>query len=264
MFIFLSKFLPLFIYPLGFATLLLGFSLIFRNKPKLSRNLIISAILILWISSTTGFSTMLARSLEWRFKPPNEIPTAEAIVLLGGATEPAAPPRPTVEVNGAGDRVLYAARLYQEGKAPLILLSGGEISWLNEGSSTPSEDMAEILEFTGVPMDAMILENESKNTYENAEFSYKLLSEREINRILLVTSAIHMPRAAAVFEEQGFEVIPLPVDYSITETQSVVEDSNVWVTKILDIIPTSSSLSLTTNAIKEYIGMLVYSIRGWM
>ena len=264
MFIFLSKFLPLFAYPLGLASMLLGFSLIFRSKPRLSRNLITTALIILWVSSTTGFSTMLARSLEWRYKPPDEVPTAEAIVLLGGGTEPSAPPRPTVEVNSAGDRVLYAARLYQKGRAPLILLSGGEISWLNEGSSTPSEDMAEILRFIGIPGDALILENESKNTYENAVFSYELLSERDISRILLVTSAIHMPRAAAVFEKQGFEVIPMPVDYSVTEAQPAEDGPNGWITKILDIIPTSSSLSLTTNALKEYLGMLVYTIRGWM
>ncbi|MCJ7518455.1 MAG: YdcF family protein, partial [Anaerolineaceae bacterium] len=144
MFIFLSKLLPLFVYPLGLAFLLLLLAVLSSANRKLSMAYIILALAILWLSSTTGVSNLMARSLEWRYKPPEEIPTGEAIVLLGGGTEPAIYPRPGVEINGAGDRVLYAAQLYKDGKAPIILLSGGEITWLNDGSATPAEDMAKI------------------------------------------------------------------------------------------------------------------------
>jgi len=264
MFIFLSKLLPLFAYPLGLACVLLFFALLAGRKSKTGMVLVILALLILWLSSTTGFSTLLARSLEWRFTPQDKIPASDAIVLVGGGTEPAASPRPSVEINSAGDRVLYAARLYREGKAPTILLSGGEISWLNEGASTPAEDMAELLSFMGVPAEAMLVETESRNTYENALFAHEMLEEMGLDRIILVTSAMHMPRASAAFEKQGFEVLPAPVDYSVTENESAEEPKGALVSKILDIIPTASSLALTTNAIKEYIGLLVYRLQGWL
>ena len=157
MFILLSKLLPLFIYPLGLSVILLIAAFLVHHNRKASRGLVLAACLILWLSSTSGFSNLLARSLDWRFLPPDEIPSADVIVLLGGGTEPAAYPRAVTEINGAGDRVLYAAKLFAEGKAPRILLSGGEIAWLNDGSSTPAQDMANILMDIGVPENALIL-----------------------------------------------------------------------------------------------------------
>jgi len=264
MFIFLSKFLPLFIYPLGLASILLLLALLSNSNRRTSFALVLIAILILWLSSTTGFSNMLASSLEWKYLPPEEIPTADVLVVLGGGTEPATAPRSTVEINGAGDRILYAAEIYKQGKATHILLSGGEISWLNDGSTTPAEDMADILIQLGLPEDALWLENESKNTYENALYAREFLDEKELNRILLVTSALHMPRAVALFEKQGFEVIPLPVDYSVIIVDPADDESGDFQTKIMDVLPSASNLALTTNALKEYLGFAIYKLQGWL
>jgi len=264
MFIFLSKLLPLFVYPLGLACALLLLALISNKNQTRRRTFIISALMILWLSSTSGFSNLIARSLEWRYKPPEEIPSGEVIVLLGGGTEPKAYPRSGVEMNGAGDRVIYAAQLFKEGKAPLILLSGGEITWMNDGSTTPAEDMAEILISMDIPQDALIVEDRSRNTYENALYAKELLDERGISKILLVTSAMHMPRSVSLFEAQGFEVTPLPVDYSVVEDTSSEDQNDVLVTKILNIIPNASNLALTTNALKEYLGSFIYRLQGWL
>jgi len=264
MFIFLSKLLPLFVYPLGSACILLLLALTIRHRHKLRTALIIVAIVILWLSSTTGFSELLARSLENRYPSQSDYPIADVAVVLGGGTEPAASPRTTVEVNGAGDRVLVAAQLYRQGKAGKLLLSGGQISWLNEGTTTPAEDMATLLTSIGVPEDALLLETKSKNTYENAVNSKVILDELEIERILLVTSATHMPRAVALFENQGLEVIPVPVDYSITEDETPVDGPSRFQLKLMDIIPQSGNLSLTTNALKEYLGYFVYKLQGWI
>lgn len=264
MFIMLSKLLPLFIYPLGLASLLLLLALIFHQYRNSARIFTLSALLILWLSSTTGFSNMLARSLEWRYKPPEELPSAEVAVILGGGTEAALYPRSTVEINGAGDRVLYAAELYRQGSVRYLLLTGGEITWQTGGSSSPAEDMAVILVAIGVPQEALLLETESLNTFENSVFSSQMLADMGIERILLVTSALHMPRAVAIFEAQGLEVVPLPVDYSVTDQLIVDEGGSVLINKVMDIIPSVGNLSLTTNALKEYIGMLVYQLRGWL
>ena len=263
-FIFLSKLLPLFVYPLGLASILLLFALIVKNNPRARSKFIIAALIILWLSSTTGFSNLLARSLEWRYPTLEEIPSADAIVVLGGGTEPAAYPRPSVEVNSAGDRVLYAASLYKSGKAAHILLSGGSISYLSKGTTTPAEEMASILTAVGIPKEALWLETTSQNTYENALYSKEILTNNEIERIILVTSAMHMPRSVALFEKQGIEVIPVPVDFSITEDESPQDHDGNFLSKVINIIPQTSNLSLTTNAMKEYIGFFIYKLQGWL
>src|SRR5690349_2037016 len=115
MFVFLSKFLPQFIYPLGLVSLLLIVALVARKRARLRNAALIACLALVWIGGNRWVSSALTRSLEWRYLPPAELPHAEAIVVLGGGTDAPDYPRSTVEVNGAGDRVLYAARLYKQG-----------------------------------------------------------------------------------------------------------------------------------------------------
>jgi uncharacterized SAM-binding protein YcdF (DUF218 family) len=218
----------------------------------------------LWVSSTSWFSLSLARSLEWRYLPQENYPAVEVIVVLGGGTEPSQPPRPITEINGAGDRVLYAAHLYHEGKSQLLLLTGGNIDYVGSRLVTPAQDMAELFSMLGVPPQALWLQPYSRNTYEDALFSAQMLEEAGIQRILLVTSALHMPRSVALFEAQGLEVIPAPTDFYVTEAAwQAVTQLNPAV-QILSLFPNMGSLGLTTVSIKEYLGMLAYRLRGWI
>jgi uncharacterized SAM-binding protein YcdF (DUF218 family) len=168
------------------------------------------------------------------------------------------------EINSAGDRVLYAAKLYREGAAPIILASGGTVNFTPDRVSTPAQDMADLLIFLDVPASAIWQQNKSQNTYEDALFSTELLAEQGIEDIILVTSAIHMPRARALFEAQGLTVIPAPVDYSITE-QSWRDLLNPGFDEaVIYALPNVSALNSTTNALKEYLGLLIYGLRGWL
>lgn len=128
-FLFLSKLLPLFFYPLGLACLLILISLIIWWKyPRLTPIPLVFAVIILLISSNIWFSNWLLKSLEWQYSPnTNELPTAEAIVILGGCTKSAIYPRPMVDISEHGDRIFYGAKLYNLGKAPIIIPSGGRI-----------------------------------------------------------------------------------------------------------------------------------------
>lgn len=263
--IFLSKFLPLFIYPLGFAVFLLIAALILTKKPRLSRMLLFTALLILWIGSTRWAAFGLARSLEWRYFPPEHIPESEVIVVLGGATEAEHYPRASVEVNSAADRLFYAAQLYRQGAAPYILLTGGRIPWLSPVNqySSPAHEMSVLMEMMGVPAGDMWLESESLNTYDNAVYSREILEPKAVTDILLVTSASHMPRAVKLFEAQGFNVTPMPADYTVTrEAWDQLTHGSIE-SQILNLIPGANDLSLTTRMLKEYIGMVYYTLRGW-
>ncbi len=273
MFVVLSKIIPPFIYPLGLACLLVVAALLLSRRRRWQQASLLFALALLWFSSTRWTAAILARSLEWQYLPPPVLqqippggftqPVVDVIVVLGGGTSPALPPRPLVDINGAGDRVIYGAYLYKQGAAPHLLLSGGNIDWLSVGE-TPAQDMAKLMALMEVPQEALWLETKSRNTYENAAFSWDFLSQKGIRRIMLVTSAMHMPRAAALFRHQGFEVIPAPTDYSITETdwQSMLSASPP--AQLLNLLPSAGDLATTSSVMKEYLGIFVYRLRGWL
>jgi uncharacterized SAM-binding protein YcdF (DUF218 family) len=150
-----------------------------------------------------------------------------------------------VDLTGGADRVWQAARLYDAGKAPLVLLSGGsdpEYSVMSEAQA-----MQVFLRDLGVPDSAMLLEQESRNTHQNAENSARLLRQRGFNRILLVTSALHMERALSEFESRGLEVIPAVTDHEAGEPPPIP-----W-----RYLPDADSLSASARALKELVGQLV-------
>lgn len=264
MFIFLSKFLPNFIYPLGLVFILVILALFLRRKQRWLTTVLILTLLCLLLGGNRWLSFWLARSLEWRYLPLNPVPQADVIVILGGGTESEQYPRPMVEVNSAGDRVLYAARLFKEGKAPHLLLSGGNISWSNARVMSPADEMADLLDLMDIPQDAIWLQPKSQNTYEDALFCSQIIKEKGLQRVLLVTSAQHMPRAVALFQHQGITVIPAPVDYTVTQPGWDNLFAPNFETFAVNLMPNVSSLSLTTAVLKEYLGIWVYALRGWL
>lgn len=264
MFVYLSKFLPLLIYPLGMTVIIMILVLIIEKRRQFPRGLLIFGLVLLWLAGNRWVSFGLARSLEWRNLPPENMPTAEVIVLLGGGTEPGDPPRPMAEVNSAGDRVIYAAKLYQQGAAPIILASGGNLDFASDRNSTPAEEMTELLILMGVPQDAIRLQPNSQNTYEDALYSAELLAEYQVDQVILVTSAMHMPRSRALFEKQGITVIPAPTDFTITEHNWRSTFRPTIGAGLIHLLPNASALNLTTNVLKKYIGLVIYSLRGWI
>lgn len=266
---YLSKLLPLLVYPLGLSCVLLGAALIVQRNPRWQTRLVGVTLAILWLGGNRIVTMTIVRSLEWRYAPPPgrtaPLPTGDAIVLLGGATRELGYPRPTHEVNEAGDRILYAAWLYNHGAAPRILISGGTAPWVSpQGGPPEAEAMAELLGMMGVPREALILETESRNTYENAVGSFELLAEHDVKTVILVTSALHMPRAYALFQHPDFTVIPAPTDYMISQAEWDHYTQPSLAIQVMNLIPSSRDLALTSQAMKEYIGMIVYRMRGWM
>ncbi|MBL1209730.1 YdcF family protein [Geminocystis sp. GBBB08] len=264
-FLFLSKLLPLFFYPLGLVFFLLIISLILWWKyPRWLPIPIIIAVMILFIGGNYYFSKLLVKSLEWQYiSTAEDLPNAEAIVILGGGIKPMILPRPMIDVAESGDRVIYGAKLYNMGKSPLIIVTGGRIPWRG-GENLPSEadDMKELLLLFGIPKSAIIKEGNSFNTYDNAVYTRKILTPLNINNILLVTSAIHMPRSVKIFEKQNLTVIPAPTDYLVTEKDFQEEDN--WQNILINLFPDSDNFNNTTLAIKEYIGIVIYKLKGWL
>jgi uncharacterized SAM-binding protein YcdF (DUF218 family) len=263
MFLFLSKLIPLFFYPMGAACLLLVIALgLWWTKSKLTPAFISAALIILFLSGNTWVSNGLAQSLEWQNIPKTELPTADAIVVLGGGIKSQAYPRPDVDFSEAGDRVWYGASLYRAGKAPKVIVSGGRIIWKG-GGKPESEDLTKLLVQMGVPAGDIIPEGESINTRENAVYVQKILKANNFKTILLVTSAMHMPRSMAIFKHLGINAIAAPTDFRVSQLE--LDEPNIQTESvILSLMPNEERLAVTTSAIREYIGMWVYKVKDWI
>ncbi len=186
------------------------------------------------------------------YKPPVSLPTAQAIVVLGGSTannrlnwfEP-------YNSETATSRVDTAASLYKAHRAPIIIVSGAAL----EGRISEAQMMANALRQQDIPSEAVIIENRSYTTYENALYTMVELKKRYIDHVLIVTSALHMPRAMAVFKKQGITAIAAP-----SAPQIIVPSEpgfSFWQ-------PNMRALDASRSIIKEYVGLLVYWVRGWI
>jgi uncharacterized SAM-binding protein YcdF (DUF218 family) len=254
-----SVFLKL-LYPTSIALALLIIAALARRRAALRRTCYLLALATLLICGNGWVTHALIRSLEWRHLPPEPMPTADAIVILSGGIHARTPPRPTVEVSEAGDRVLYGAELFRRGHAPQII-STGDVGPGTIGRRPEAEDMADLLAMVGVPRAAIVLETAAKNTHEHAVNLCPMLQERRIGRVLLVTSAIHMARSLGVFRRScpNVEYIPAPTDFRATAPRPTA-----WYRQLVALLPTPYTLGDFTDATHEYLGMLYYRLRGWI
>ncbi len=262
MFLYFSKLLPLLVYPVSLACILILMGLVVRGRGWQKATLSL-AFGVLFITGNHWVSLGVAQILEWRYLPPQPGVQAEAIIILAGDMRERDTPRVIPEVGEAGDRIIYAAHLYNQGAAPVIIHSGGNIEWL-AAIQESQEGPAYILEALGVPANVLKFETNSRNTYESAVACAELLQELGLKSVLLVTSAAHMPRSVGVFERQGIEVIPAPVDYTVTRADWQQFKKASLGTHLIYLIPSSNNLEITTRMLKEYLGLLVYKLRGWL
>jgi uncharacterized SAM-binding protein YcdF (DUF218 family) len=223
---------------------------------------------LLWLGGNRIVAMLLMSSLEQQYLPSPALRAyqvrADVIVVLGGGTRTRAYPRALAEVNEAGDRLLYAARLYREGVAPYLLLSGGRAAIVGTASIPEAETMAEVLVEIGVPKEALWLESTSRNTHENAVETLAVLQERGIERVVLVTSASHMPRSMAVFAQTDLVVIPAATDFQVVREDWAYYGQPSPLIQLSNLLPRASDLERTTWALKEYLGILVYGVQGWL
>ena len=256
LYIFLSKILPLMVLPLGMvvATNFLALVLLWAGRRKSAVSALFLALLVLWVSSMPITAGTLYSSLVRGFLPVplSEVPVRECIVLLGGAVSPAVPPRVDIELNEAVDRVYKAAQLFRNGKAPVVIVSAGNLPW-KASVQVEAEVIQTLLVEWGVPLSAIVLERASRNTRENATNSKELIEQMSCQKPLLVTSASHLPRAVAAFEKVGVPVFPVS-----TDLRSVPAGYTA-----LDFLPQAGALAMTTDVMREWIGRWVYKFRDW-
>jgi len=132
-----------------------------------------------------------------------------------------------------------------------VLVSGGTGTLMLDGEGD-ADTAPRLFAALGVDPARLILENRSRNTYENALFARELASPQPGETWLLVTSAFHMPRSVGLFRAVGFDVVPWPVDYRT----SGVEGIGLFRDNPAD------SLQTATMAVREWIGLVAYRAAG--
>jgi uncharacterized SAM-binding protein YcdF (DUF218 family) len=247
--------------PLVLALLfgVVAFGLAWRGQQRLGLGMGLLAVLGLWVVATPLAAHGLANSLERRFPAvlAAQVPQADAIVLLGGALSGARPPeRPSFDLGSGADRVWHAAALFKAGKASWALVVGGNQPG-TEGMQVEAEAIRSMLLTLGVPVAAIRLEGLSRNTNENARASLPLIQSVGAKRVLLVTSAMHMPRALRMFEAalSGSGVTVLPASTDVEALPDNLHPLGRW-------LPDADSLAMSTRALKEYLGLAVLELRG--
>lgn len=250
--VFLSKLAIALISPLGLSLVLGVIALLLAGfgRKRLASLLGGTALFWLWLWSLPVASMWLRGYIEQPFPETTveSLPQADAIVVLGGAIQPPSIDEMYPNLGAAADRVWHAARLYHADKAPLLVLSGGSDSSLR--SVSEAQAMQWLLSDLGIPCDAMVLEDRSRNTQQNARLTASLLRERNLDSILLVTSALHMRRALPFLRGEGLQVNAAATDH---EARSMPGWQR-W-------LPDAGALEGSARALKEWVGFHVSRYR---
>ncbi|WP_442755910.1 YdcF family protein [Methylocystis sp. JAN1] len=234
--------------------LAIGAAGLFSRFARLTRRL---ALILAIAYLAAGFGPVgaaLLRPLEDRFpRPPDDMPSPEGIIVLGGAMDDdVTAAREAVTLNESGTRLMIAVALARRFPDAKLVYSGGS-SRLDGRFGTEADAARALFEGLGVASDRMIFENQSRDTFENAAFTYKRVRPRPDSRWLLVTSAFHLPRSVAIFQKVGFPIIPYPAGYL-----TLGDRRDFWQFQT----DASHGLMMTSIGLHEWIGLIAYRLAG--
>jgi len=154
------------------------------------------------------------------------------------------------------DRIWQAIQLYKKKKIKKIIITGDSGYVLKKGLHE-AKQLKEVLISMGIPNKDILIESKSRNTHENAKETKALIDRLGLstNNNLLITSAMHMRRAKACFEEVGISCTPFTTDHYIVHEESI---------SISEFIPSVGAFNMWDRLLKEWIGYSVYGIMGYL
>jgi len=256
LFFVLSKTLGFLLLPTNFliGVGVVGAILLATRFASLGRKLVMGSVLLLVVCGLSPLGNYLLYPLEARF-PAWDAGGGKApdgIIILGASIEAElSAAHGTPVVRSAPDRIITAAALAHRYPNARIVFSGGSAN-LIANDAREADYAGAIFESLGISKSRLIMERESRNTLENAQFSKALVAPKDGERWLLVTSAFHMPRSIGLFRKAGFAVEAYPVDWRVGGRGDLMSFSNV----ILD------GLGRTEVAVREWIGLVAYRATG--
>ena len=220
------------------------------SEARFACGLTVTSLVVLYLASTPLVARWVAESLERQNPPvdPVTMPVADAIVVLGGSMYATVGPDGTtlLYARHASDRFETAMQAFSAGRAPIIAFGGGGTGV--PGTPTEGEWNRARAIARGAPADRAIAGPVALYTSDESEGIARVLRERGVKRIILCSSAMHLPRACMNYEKLGFEVTPLPSDFA---TRGAAEE---WSWALL--IPRGMALSQVDAGVKEWMGLL--------
>ena len=244
--IYLHKILPLIVSPLFLIIFIIVLGTIFKSK-----KIILLGVIILVFCSLPIISNKLISYLEkdYVLQDISTIDKADAIVVLSGMLKTIKTgDKLKYEFGDSVDRILSGIDLFKNNKASLLILTRGQLPW---SLGIPEGEYLKYFAIKfGVPEESISITDIVQNTAEEAKSVKKILNLNEA-KIILITSAFHMPRAKKVFEASNIKVIPFAVDFQIIHKNFT----------IMDLIPSANSFTRTSFFVREMIGRLYYNLR---
>lgn len=252
MFFVLSKVLHWLIYPLPFCFLLCVITLLFYRR-RAMRWLLALALLYLYSASAPLTAGWLVEQLEASYQAPVQLQHYDVAIILTGMVRLHIQRPDSVEFNEHVERILAGIRLVQRGVAERLLITGGSGDPWAQDASEARALRPFVLE-AGLTEAQILIEDRARNTYENALYSAEIIRQHGFQKLLLVTSAFHMARAAGVFHKQGLFPDLYPVDFHSGGRKQ--RGWGVW--------PSAGMLNLSTLMIHELVGMAMYRFQGYL
>jgi uncharacterized SAM-binding protein YcdF (DUF218 family) len=253
MFFTLSKILSILLNPLIWVFLFFLWAII-TSKPQKKQRLLLLSVFILYFFSNPFIFDECMRKWEVETISRDSLTHYKYGIVPGGMAS-FDQKYQRINFDRSTDRLLQALDLYHKGYIDKIVISSGSGSLINQDIKE-ADFLKDYLLLTGFPENDLIIENQSRNTFENAKNTYKKLKDDSYSScILLITSASHMQRAKACFERQGFEVTPYPTDRYAGPRK--------WHVGHL-LIPYSSTLYKWNFLIHEITGIIAYKLIGYI
>lgn len=256
MFFYLSKIGYFVIQPSNVLTLLVFLGLVLHLRARWRRwgtFMAWGGVLGLLICGLSPAANLLIVPLEERFQKPDRLVGYDGVIILGGAVDTiVTSARGDTALTTSAERLTIAARLARQLPDAVIVHTGGS-GLIVPAQVSESEGAARIFQDFGISDQRVLLEDASRNTFENAVLTKEIVKPRPGQTWLLVTSAYHMPRAMGVFEAAGWDgVSPYPVDYRTRGADD----------RALGFAGVSQGLRRFDVAFREWVGLVVYWASG--
>jgi uncharacterized SAM-binding protein YcdF (DUF218 family) len=225
--------------------------LFLTSKKRLLR----TTLILFYLFSNSFITDEFVRLYEERDQTYSELTgTYDVAIVLGGFSN-YDPTQELIQFHSATDRLMAGLQLYKTGRAKKILISSGSGQIMN-----PDEKEAlfikDYLLKIGIPKEDLIIESESKNTRENAMFTAEILNKKyNEGKYILVTSAMHMPRAKRCFNKVNLDITPFSVDQQAGKRKYLMDHL---------LIPNVDSFARWQNLIKEWVGFIAYKFSGYI